>query len=140
MGYKSVPLLAIFCAALLHHWSWRARCSGTLLQGKTVRFLINFSAGGPTDVFGRLIARYFSKHFAGNPAVVVQNMSGAGGIIGANYVYEIAKPDGSRWGFSRACTCRKSLAAPVCVTTSIKCRSSPAPPRLRSSTSALTRR
>ena len=63
-------------------------------KGATVRFLINFSAGGPTDVFGRLIARYFPKHVTGNPAVVVQNMSGAGGIIGANYVYEIAKPDG----------------------------------------------
>ena len=63
-------------------------------KGKTVRFLVNFSAGGPTDVFGRLIARYFPKHVAGNPPVMVQNMAGAGGIIGANYVYEIAKPDG----------------------------------------------
>src|ERR671914_487131 len=63
-------------------------------KGKTVRFLVNFSAGGPTDVFGRLIARYFPKHIAGNPAVMVQNMAGAGGIISANYVYEIAKPDG----------------------------------------------
>ena len=63
-------------------------------KGKTVRFLVNFSAGGPTDVFGRLIARYFPKHVPGNPAVMVQNMAGAGGIIGANYVYEIAKPDG----------------------------------------------
>jgi tripartite-type tricarboxylate transporter receptor subunit TctC len=63
-------------------------------KGKTIRFLVNFSAGGPTDVFGRLIARYFPKHVAGNPSVTVQNMAGAGGIIGANYVYEIAKPDG----------------------------------------------
>lgn len=63
-------------------------------KGKPIRFLVNFSAGGPTDVFGRLIARYFPKHVAGNPPVVVQNMAGAGGIIGANYVYEIAKPDG----------------------------------------------
>jgi tripartite-type tricarboxylate transporter receptor subunit TctC len=63
-------------------------------KGKTIRFLVNFSAGGPTDVFGRLIARYFPKYVAGNPSVTVQNMAGAGGIIGANYVYEIAKPDG----------------------------------------------
>jgi len=55
---------------------------------------VNFSAGGPTDVFGRLIARYFPKHVTGNPAVMVQNMAGAGGITGVNYVYEIAKPDG----------------------------------------------
>jgi Tripartite tricarboxylate transporter family receptor len=95
MGKKSIPLLAIFCAALLHHSVLTsALAQEPYYKGKTVRFLINFSAGGPTDVFGRLIARYFSKHVAGNPAVVVQNMSGAGGIIGANYVYEIAKPDG----------------------------------------------
>ncbi|MEK7378322.1 MAG: hypothetical protein AABZ71_05420, partial [Candidatus Binatota bacterium] len=39
-------------------------------------------------------ARYLPKHLAGNPVIVVQNMPGAGGIIGANYVYEVSKPDG----------------------------------------------
>lgn len=63
-------------------------------KGKTVRFLVNFTAGGPTDVFGRLIARHFPKYVPGNPTVIVQNMGGAGGIIGANHVYEVAKPDG----------------------------------------------
>ncbi len=63
-------------------------------KGKTVRFLVNFSAGGPTDVFGRLIARYLPKYVAGSPTVVVQNMGGAGGVIGANYVYDLTKPDG----------------------------------------------
>ncbi|HXG53711.1 MAG TPA: tripartite tricarboxylate transporter substrate-binding protein [candidate division Zixibacteria bacterium] len=63
-------------------------------KGKNVRFLVNFSAGGPTDVFARVIARHFPRHAPGNPAVTVQNMPGAGGIIGANYVYEVAKPDG----------------------------------------------
>ena len=63
-------------------------------KGKTIRFLVNFSAGGPTDVFGMLIARYFPKHVAGNPPVVVQNMAGAGGSVSANYLYNVAKPDG----------------------------------------------
>jgi tripartite-type tricarboxylate transporter receptor subunit TctC len=63
-------------------------------KGKTVEFLVNFSAGGPTDVFGRLIARYLPKHVPGNPTVIVRNMPGAGGIIGANHIYERAKPDG----------------------------------------------
>ncbi len=63
-------------------------------KGKTVRLLVNFTAGGPTDVLARLIARYFPKHVPGSPTVIVQNMGGAGGIIGANYVYEVAKPDG----------------------------------------------
>jgi tripartite-type tricarboxylate transporter receptor subunit TctC len=63
-------------------------------KGKTVRFLVNYPAGGPTDVFARLIARYFPKHVPGSPTVMVQNMPGAGGVIGTNYVYEVAKPDG----------------------------------------------
>ncbi|MBM4260224.1 MAG: hypothetical protein FJ145_02165 [Deltaproteobacteria bacterium] len=82
-------------------------------KGKTVRFLVNFSAGGPTDVFGRPIARYFPKHVPGNPIVTVQNMVGAGGIIGANYVYEIAKPDGLTTGVFSGMYCRRSSAGPT---------------------------
>ncbi len=65
-----------------------------LYKGKSLRFLVNFPAGGATDVVARLTAMYLPKHIAGNPTVVVQNMPGGGGNIGANYVYEIAKPDG----------------------------------------------
>ena len=34
------------------------------------------------------------KHIPGNPSIIVQNMPGAGGMVAANYVYEVAKPDG----------------------------------------------
>lgn len=63
-------------------------------KGKSIRFIVNFTAGGPTDVFARIIAKYLPKHTAGSPTVIVQNMGGAGGVIGGNYVYEAAKPDG----------------------------------------------
>lgn len=66
----------------------------TFYKGKSIRFIVNFTAGGPTDVFARLIAKYLPNHTAGSPTVVVQNMGGAGGVIGGNYVYEAAKPDG----------------------------------------------
>ena len=91
---QRVLTISLTFVLLLRCLSATAAAQESYYKGKTVRFLVNFSAGGPTDVFGRLIARYFPKHVAGNPAVTVQNMSGAGGIIGANYVYEIAKPDG----------------------------------------------
>ena len=42
----------------------------------------------------RLIAQHMGKHIPGNPTFVVQNMTGAGSIIGANYLYNISKPDG----------------------------------------------
>jgi tripartite-type tricarboxylate transporter receptor subunit TctC len=62
--------------------------------GKTVTLVVNFSAGGPTDIFGRLLARHLGKHVPGNPTVVVQNVPGAGGKIGANQVYMAARKDG----------------------------------------------
>ena len=80
-------------------------------KGKTIRFLVNFSAGGPTDIFGRLIARYFPKYVAGNPSVTVQNMAGAGGII----VSPEGGPTGAgRSASSRACTYPRSSVAPAC--------------------------
>jgi tripartite-type tricarboxylate transporter receptor subunit TctC len=63
-------------------------------SGKTITLLVNFSAGGPTDVFARLVARHFGKHVPGNPAVIVQNVPGAGGKIGANQLYVAGKNDG----------------------------------------------
>ncbi len=63
-------------------------------KGKFVRFLVGFSAGGGFDTYTRLIARHFGKHVPGNPTTVVQNMTGAGSLIAANYVYNKAKPDG----------------------------------------------
>jgi tripartite-type tricarboxylate transporter receptor subunit TctC len=63
-------------------------------KGKTVRLLVNFPAGGATDVVARLVSRYLGRHLAGNPIVAVQNMPGGGGNVGANYVYEVASADG----------------------------------------------
>ena len=49
-------------------------------QGKRITFLINFTAGGPTDIEGRIVARHLGKHIPGNPRIVVRNMASAGGI------------------------------------------------------------
>lgn len=68
-------------------------------QGKTVTFFINFSAGGPTDIEGRIVARHLARHVAGNPTIVVQNMSGGGGVTGINFLGERAKPDGLTLGY-----------------------------------------
>jgi tripartite-type tricarboxylate transporter receptor subunit TctC len=63
-------------------------------KDKTVRFIVGYSAGGSFDLYTRVIARHFSKHVPGNPTTVVENMTGAGGIIAANHLYNRAKPDG----------------------------------------------
>lgn len=63
-------------------------------NGKTVRFIVGFSPGGGFDTYTRAIARHMTKHVPGKPSMLVQNMTGAGSLIAANYMYNKAKPDG----------------------------------------------
>jgi tripartite-type tricarboxylate transporter receptor subunit TctC len=64
-------------------------------KGKTITFVVGFSAGGGFDTYTRLIARHFAKHIPGNPTVVVENRTGAGSLIAANYIYNQAPRDGT---------------------------------------------
>ncbi len=68
-------------------------------QGKNVNFIINFAAGGPTDIEGRIVARHLAKHIPGQPTLIPQNMAGAGGVTGMNFLGEVAKPDGQTLGY-----------------------------------------
>jgi hypothetical protein len=68
-------------------------------KGKRLAVMVNFAPGGSTDIEGRLFARHVARHLEGQPNVVVQNMDGAGGFNGANYVGEIAPRDGTMLGF-----------------------------------------
>src|SRR5688572_32542882 len=63
-------------------------------QGKTIRIIVGTSAGGGFDGYTRTLARHFGKHIPGQPGVGVENMAGAGHLIAANHMYNVAKPDG----------------------------------------------
>ena len=63
-------------------------------RGKTIRFIVGAPAGGGYDTYARAIARHLGKHIPGHPAMVVENMDGAGSLIAANYLYNKSKPDG----------------------------------------------
>lgn len=70
--------------------------------GKRLTILVNYDAGGPTDIEARLIGRHIGRHIPGQPVVIVQNMGGAGGIIGAKYLGEKAPRDGTVMGYFTA--------------------------------------
>ncbi|HWH78766.1 MAG TPA: hypothetical protein VNT76_15400, partial [Candidatus Binatus sp.] len=63
-------------------------------KDKTIRFIVGQAAGGGYDTYTRVVARYMGKYIAGNPAIVVDNMTGAGSLVAANYLYNNAKADG----------------------------------------------
>lgn len=64
-------------------------------QGKTLKVLVGYPPGGGTDLFGRVIADGLTRHLAGKPTVVVQNMPGAGSVVASNYFSNAAPHDGS---------------------------------------------
>jgi tripartite-type tricarboxylate transporter receptor subunit TctC len=64
-------------------------------RGKTVSLIISNAAGGGYDVLARALAPYLAKYIPGNPTIIVQNMPGAGGLLGVNYLYNLAAKDGS---------------------------------------------
>src|SRR4029077_18089174 len=70
-------------------------------KDKTVTIVVGYSPGGSFDLYARVIARYIGRYLPGNPTRVVENMTGAGGIIAANHLYNRVKPDGltiGAWG------------------------------------------
>lgn len=72
----------------------RASGQTPFYQGKTIRLVVGSTTGGGYDLWARLLARYYGKHIPGNPEIIVQNVPGAGSIVAANQIYNLAKPDG----------------------------------------------
>jgi tripartite-type tricarboxylate transporter receptor subunit TctC len=91
---RSAKSLAPFFALLLIATVEQVFAQANFYEGKTIRFVVGFSAGGGYDAYTRTMARHFGKHIAGNPSCVVDNMPGAASLISANYLYKAAKPDG----------------------------------------------
>jgi tripartite-type tricarboxylate transporter receptor subunit TctC len=64
-------------------------------KGRSVTMLVGTSPGGINDISARLVAKHLGRFIPGNPAIVVQNNPGAGGLITANKLYNNAEKDGS---------------------------------------------
>lgn len=71
-----------------------AQAAAPFYEGKVVRIIVGFSAGGGFDAYSRAIARHMGRHIPGNPTIIVENMTGAASIVAANHLYKVAKPDG----------------------------------------------
>ena len=72
-------------------------------KGRNVTLVIGYSVGGGYDAYARLLGRYFGKHVPGNPSIVPEQMTGAGSLRSANFIYSVAAKDGSVFGtFSRS--------------------------------------
>jgi tripartite-type tricarboxylate transporter receptor subunit TctC len=76
----------------------QAQSPEQFFKGKTLRFTVVYEPGGTYDLYSRLVILHLGKHIPGNPAVVVQYMPGAGGMVGTVNLYDKAERDGSQLG------------------------------------------
>ena len=76
----------------------RADAVADFYRGKVINLYIGINVGGSYDIQARMIARYIGAHIPGNPAIVPQNMVGAGGLTMANYLEGVAPRDGTAMG------------------------------------------
>jgi tripartite-type tricarboxylate transporter receptor subunit TctC len=95
-GLTAIALVAAVCAAA------PVPCSGQPLadvyRGKQFRFVLGAAAGQDYDTWARLLARHLPRHIPGSPSLIVQNMPGAGQMLAANWLYNVAPRDGTVWG------------------------------------------
>jgi tripartite-type tricarboxylate transporter receptor subunit TctC len=77
--------------------------------GKTITMVVNQAAGGSTDIEARLLARHLPRVVPGHPTVIVQNITGAGGSIAANWLGEVARADGLVMGYFAGLTSQAAL-------------------------------
>ena len=95
MARKSLILSLASAALLIAGWgTGPAPAQEPFYKGKTIRIIVAFAPGGGFDTYARSLARHMGKHIAGNPTLIVENMTGAGGLIAANHLYKVAKADG----------------------------------------------
>jgi tripartite-type tricarboxylate transporter receptor subunit TctC len=90
-------IVALISSAL---WLWQegGNAQESFYKEKTVRIVVATSPGGGFDTYTRTIVRHMGRYLPGNPTIVVENMPGAGHIIGANHIYKVARPDGLTLG------------------------------------------
>ena len=93
-----VLLFFLLCAGLAGRTRAAAaddKAVADFYRGKTVKIVVGFSAGGGYDAYSRVIGRHLQKHIPGNPSVIVENMAGAGSILLANHMFNVAPKDGT---------------------------------------------
>jgi tripartite-type tricarboxylate transporter receptor subunit TctC len=91
-------LLFLFCLGWILGFTPNVYGQSNFYEGKSIRVVRGGQPGDLYDLWTRLIAQHLAKHISGSPDITVQNMPGAGSVIAANYVYNVAKPDGLTLG------------------------------------------
>jgi tripartite-type tricarboxylate transporter receptor subunit TctC len=88
-------LVAVLCFGLAAVSPAAAQSVEQFYKGRAVTLIVGFAPGGINDIAGRLVGRHLGRFIPGTPTIVVQNLPGAGGLVTANRLFNVAERDGS---------------------------------------------
>jgi tripartite-type tricarboxylate transporter receptor subunit TctC len=94
MSWNFIKLGFVIGSALFTINDSRLLLAQESFRGKVIRIVVGLAPGGGFDIYSRTIAKHMGRHIPGNPSIVVENMTGAASLVAANYLYNVAKPDG----------------------------------------------
>jgi tripartite-type tricarboxylate transporter receptor subunit TctC len=90
--------VAVVILALCAVSAASAQSPADFYKGRSIDLYIGYSAGGGYDVYARALARHMGRLIPGNPTIVPKNMTGAGSLVLANWLYNVAPKDGTAFG------------------------------------------
>jgi tripartite-type tricarboxylate transporter receptor subunit TctC len=67
-------------------------------QGKTITIVLFTTSGSIYDTYARMLVRYMPAHMPGHPAMLIKYLPGAGGVLAARNLAEVAPRDGTTIG------------------------------------------
>ena len=76
----------------------RAETGDEFYRNKVLTLSVGYSPGGAYDAVARILAQYMPRYIPGNPKIVIQNVPGAGTLVLANQLYNVAPKDGTQFG------------------------------------------
>jgi tripartite-type tricarboxylate transporter receptor subunit TctC len=91
--YALVASTVVAAASISH--AAKADPVAEFYKGKSIRLVLPTAPGGSTSLFGLLMAEHLSRHIPGQPSIAGEYRVGAGGVVAANYVYNVAPKDGT---------------------------------------------
>ena len=113
IGLSSGLLKRFAIAVAFAAWPFVAHSADRpFYAGKTINVIVGEPAGGGADAYARLLSRHLARHISGSPAIVVQNMPGAGTLKAVMYVNTTAPQDGTVLATFSSALIEQTLIAP----------------------------